>query len=25
VRRVEPRWVQTQAQLDFLDEFAQRV
>jgi len=25
VRRVEPRWVQTQAQLDFLDEFSQRV
>ncbi|WP_047552732.1 phosphatase domain-containing putative toxin [Methylotenera sp. G11] len=25
VRRVEPRWVQTQAQLDFLGEFAQRV
>ena len=25
VRRVEPRWVQTQAQLDFLDAFAQRV
>jgi len=25
VRRVESRWVQTQAQLDFLEEFAQRV
>lgn len=25
LRRVEPRWVQTQAQLDFLGEFAQRV
>jgi atypical dual specificity phosphatase len=25
VRRVEPRWVQTRAQEDFLHEFAQRV
>lgn len=25
LRRVEPRWVRTQAQLDFLSEFAQRV
>lgn len=25
LRRVEPRWVQTQSQLDFLSEFAQRV
>ncbi len=25
LRRVEPRWVQTQSQLDFLGEFAQRV
>lgn len=25
LRRVEPRWVQTQAQLDFLSKFAQRV